>query len=129
MNKDDAKRLKYLVFRLQTNSRRTSAAAMLDQTIEKDPALHEFPDSDELVRLVRLVDRAGADHHGWNAVGRKPAGLGAERDLGMIVAPGPRLGQADDLRTGRRIESGKARAHQDVDARFRRNRLHLRLEH
>src|SRR5438045_6663914 len=79
-----------------------------DQPVEKTAALLDLGNCDELVGLVRLVDRARPDHDRRDAAFRKAAGFGTERDLGMIVAAGTGLGEADDLGARRRIETREA---------------------
>jgi hypothetical protein len=81
------------------------------------------------VRLVRLVDRARADHHGRNAGLREQPPFGAIGHLAVAVAAGKLLGEQGHFGVFRRVEAGELGAVLEVEACFRRDRLHLRFEH
>src|SRR5712691_11402145 len=83
-------------------------AAMGDQPVDKRAALLELADGDELVGLVGLVDRARSDHHRRDAGLGEQAGLGAERDLGVIALAGKPLAEIDQVGFGRGVEAGEA---------------------
>lgn len=78
--------------------RRHLFADVVHQFVEEDMAPVELFQGDVLVRFMGFVDTAGAADDGRNAdLLLEEAGLGAERDLGVIVAPGERFGESDDL--------------------------------
>src|SRR5437899_2708685 len=101
---------------------------MRDEAIEKLAALAEFGDCDELVGLVRLVDRARSDHHGRDAGRIEQAGLGAKGDLAVAALSAERFRQADHLRVRRHVEAGEAGYYLEIDPGLRRDRFHLRFE-
>src|SRR5215813_679390 len=83
---------------------RTLPRAKPDQLVDELPALLEFGDADELVRLVRLVDIARSAHHRRDAGGREQAAFGAIGHLAVAVAAGELLGELRDFGVGRRVE-------------------------
>src|SRR5499427_10979907 len=94
--------------------------AICDQPIDERTAFLEFADGDELIGLVRLVDRTGADHDRWDSAGGEQAGLGAERDLAVGVFAGKALRQQDRVVGGGRLEFWEAGLVLERDARLRR---------
>src|SRR5438094_8174406 len=86
-----------------------SLSAIRDQPVDERAALLELAHRDELVRLVRLLDRAGADHDRRDAGGRKKPRLGAVGDLAVRVAAAELLGERHHVVRGRRVEAGEAR--------------------
>src|SRR5690606_33911280 len=91
----------------------------LEQSLHEALAERDLLQGDELVRLVRLVDRTGAADHCRNAGLGNQAGLGAEGDLGGAVGPGQRLGQLHDLVPARRVEPGEGRVELELDSGVR----------
>src|SRR3546814_9344762 len=85
----------------------TSGTQPLLQAIHETLAEGHLLQGDELVGLVRLVDRAGTADDRRNAAGVEPAGLGAEGHLASGLAAGQRLGQLDDLGAGGEVEAVK----------------------
>src|SRR3546814_16887301 len=79
------------------SSAATSGTQPLLQAIHETLAEGHLFQGDELVGLVRLVDRAGAADHGGNAVMVEQAGLGAE-------------GRSEERRVGKEcVSTGRSR--------------------
>ena len=106
-----------------------SARAKRDQPVEKHAAFLQLGDCNELVGLVRLIDRAGADDDGRHAGVREQPGFGAVGDLAVTVAPRKLLGEQGHLGVLGGIQSRELGAVLEHDRRLRRDRLHFRLEH
>src|SRR5690606_4580805 len=83
----------------------------------------------EFVRLVGLLDIAGATDDGWNARVGDQAGLGSESNCCGAVGAGECLCELDDLVIIRNIQRRKGGGLLDLDGRFGKDGLHLRKKH
>src|SRR5689334_24281109 len=98
------------------------ACAKSDQSVEKHAAFLELADRDELVGLVRLIDRARADDDGRNAGLREQPAFGAIGDLAVAVASRKLLRQQRHLGVFRRVEPGELGAVLEFEAGLGRDR-------
>jgi hypothetical protein len=99
-----------------------SPTRMRDEPIEEDAAGFELRDGNVLVGLVRLLDRARADHHHGDAGQGIQSRLGTIGDFAVLVAVGERLREPDDIGNGWRLEAGPVRLGLERDARRSRQR-------
>ena len=79
---------------------------------------------DKLIRLVRLLDRARAAHHGGDADALEQPGLGAVGDLAHAVVAGQRAHQLRDGGLLAGVEAGRGGQLVDLDARAGKLALH-----
>ncbi len=101
---------------------------MRDQPLHKPRALLQLRHLHEFVRRSACADRARADHHGRDiSHAGEQARLGAEGDLGMVVAPRKALGERDDRGVGGGVERGIVEDLLEIDAAIRMPCLHRRL--
>ena len=80
------------------------------QAAEEGLALRDLGERDVLVRLVRLLDRAGAADDGRDAGLLEQPGLGAEGDLAAALAPASALASCVISASPRVVEAGNSRA-------------------
>ena len=80
----------------------------VDEPLQEDLAARHLLQRDELVGLVRLVDRAGADNHRRYAGGREQPALGAEGDLDGAIARQAQAASCVTSVIGRGVERSAA---------------------
>src|ERR1700722_17515399 len=91
-------------------------------------ALLHLVEGDELVGLVRLLDRAGAADHGRDAGLLVEPALGGEADFAKTVGAAEALRELHDLVIGRRAERRRVVQLLEDDGGLRPDALHLRQE-
>src|SRR4029079_12163358 len=98
---------------------------MLDQPVDEPAAFLKLGDGDPLVGLVRLIDVARPAYDRRDSGLREQAALGAIGDLAVVVSAGQPFREQRHIGVYRRIEAGELAAILKLEARLRRDLLHL----